>query len=434
MISLKVFRILLAFGALLAPFVAGAQSISVSVHTHFLSTLKDAQVDAILTDASSILQVDDDGPGTDDLPCNVSLVRSGPVQLLPMLAPLFINTEKERDAVLAEAPFPSGTSVKVVAVINFCDKAGMFSGCGPVHGRSMIVTETAVEPGVVWAHELGHNVGLCHADAAGRPQALMFSFGFGSPGTRRRVNLLECIGFTIGPHNPNEFPIPPSPCPGIAGTPTRVAQAGGQATPNDPPAGTLRDLVRTSFIDSVPYSFIAKHDPSEVQSLVSMLHDSTEQNSWANIATALGILGGPEIGQVLKEFIEAEPVGVAPPTIVRSKAAAVIALGYLLNKNGDPEVLQYLAARAQPRTWASSGAWLGQTAEARQVYAEGLSETAMIALALSGRPEAGPALQQAIGGLPNRQVDRNRQFMQHLAETHSRVQQEGLAAYYAASR
>ncbi|MGY0833815.1 hypothetical protein [Azospirillum argentinense] len=399
---------LLVSGLVLESSMAVAQAThALTIRRHSSLSLSDTDADSILRGASRVLQDDDDfAPGTDDVSCNVNLVRSGSVGLFATTAPAIIGTPADWDAVNAEASF-----VKVVTSISFCGKAGIYAGCAMQPGRSMVVVRGGNFRDIVWAHEFGHTTGLPHRSGqfplmTDRPLA----------GDQKRVTPAECNSFIKGP-----------PATAVAAVDQGI-RGNAQAVQDNPPAPSLQDLVRAAFVDRVPYSLIARYDPAEAQALVSMLYDFSEQENWANIATALGILGGAETGKILIDFVGSELLGANPTTILRSKIAALIAMGYLLNRSGDREILQYLTARTQPATWETASAWIGRTAETRQAHIVGLSEAAMTALALSGRAEA-LSLMQALPALVG-QSERSTQLMKHLTEIHSRVQAQGLTAYY----
>ena len=157
-----------------------------SISRHTTASLSNAQADAILNDASTVLQVDD---GAGDVACSVSLVRSGNVTVFTT-GDGSLDTNAELSAV-----FGLPGNVKVVDDVNFC---GGFNpsiiGCGQTPGSSFITERfTANQEGILWAHEFGHNQGLPHRSDS--TDNLMFpSIGV----NRLRINQTECNAFLGG--------------------------------------------------------------------------------------------------------------------------------------------------------------------------------------------------------------------------------------------
>jgi len=381
---------------------------NLTIRRHSSIALSNSQADTILTDASQVLQVDDDGtPGTDDLSCSVTLARDGDVTPFSnVTAPAAINSQTDLDTVHAESSF-----VKVVDSITFCGAPGSYAGCAHRPGRSMIVVRMSNYLGIVWAHEFGHTTGLPHRTGqyplmTDRPLA----------GDQRRVNQAECNSFIAGP-------------PAIApAAPESIART------EDQPVGSLFELVQAVIVDKVPYSYIARHDPAELPAILPLLFDLSAQQSWPTIATLIGILGDRALSSSLMDFIDADFLGANSSAMVRAKSSALISLGYMLNRTEDPQILAYLHASSQARTWLRAGAWVGRTADVRQNRVDDFREIALMALALSGHSQAVPILRSAANTLSSRKsAERNRAFVEDLIRTHSLVGQRGLAAYYAES-
>jgi hypothetical protein len=375
-------------------------SLKVTHHRSF--TVTGAEVDKILDDASKMLQKNSGHVNTtDNVACDVTFTRKGSVDTFAWRrTPAIINTRAQRDAVYREE-----SDVKIVDTMNFCRKrGGPLAGCTwpPRAGhRSMIVVRPRPDRPfrhLVWAHEFGHRTGLRHRS---EPQALMTVCPL--RGDQVQVNRDECNCLVSGPRSCIRRDPPDLHCS------TQV---------------TLQDIVRSAFVDHFPHALISRYGPGKMPELVSMLHDASEQNSWANVAAALGLIGNGEAGQVLKDFIESDPGGVHSSSILRPKTAALLGLGYLLNRTNDTSVLSFLIARADPHAWEKAGPWIGPTREVRRSHIEGLQESAMAALALSGHPEAGQALQ-------NLAANGRKGLVEDLMQTHSEVSRRGLAEYYA---
>jgi len=136
-------------------------------HVSVTSPMTDVQLDAVLGRASLVMGRSD---FSGDVACCASLARSGSAGSFgtPGDGLDVIDDGTELSQVLGE----SVGRFKVVRAINYCGAPGVnIAGCATVGGNGIAVvrypSSTATEA-VIWAHELGHNVGLSH-NAAGSP-------------------------------------------------------------------------------------------------------------------------------------------------------------------------------------------------------------------------------------------------------------------------
>jgi hypothetical protein len=188
---------------------------SLKVSRHPSVSFSDQQVDQILADASKMLQKDPHhADATNNVACNVTLQRVGPVQVLSANAPAVIKNQSDRDAVHRENPDsdPNVISVKIVKKIEFCrpQQGNSFVGCSWPHSfHSIIVVADQKSPKLVWPHEFGHHTGLWHRK--GLNNALM------SPCTLKATNVQvtksECSCLLAGPGGcKTSEPKPPVTC------------------------------------------------------------------------------------------------------------------------------------------------------------------------------------------------------------------------------
>ena len=146
--------------------------------------LDERRADLILAHMSDVLRTAD---GSDDLECNATFCRSGPIADYA-LGDGSIDDAAEL-AEVAALPF----DIKVVLDINFCGHPRAANGCRV--GDTIIVRLVGLSDtlnGINWAHEYGHVVGLNHRSD---PRALMTE---GTLPDSRSVNSRECTAFREG--------------------------------------------------------------------------------------------------------------------------------------------------------------------------------------------------------------------------------------------
>ena len=394
----------------------------------------DAEVDDILADASTVLQMNDppfadappvnpgDPPQPGDVPCNVTFSRDGDV--IPFAGPGTITTQADEDAYLM---MPG--HVKVVDQISNCKGfVGPVSGCGP--GSSFAVvrlppSQRALE-GILWAHEFGHvqltRSGEDHRDDIAN--ALMTGKGI-HPGSKK-INEAECKAFKK-----------PSAANLLAQTvlAQTVLVRPAMAQRRESGLMDISDFVRQVFIHGVPYEEASRYDSSVVLRLLEMLNDPAEEAHWPNIVVVLGMIGDERAVDPLISFIEADLSGEVSSQRYRAKTAALMALGYLINKTGNRKALAYLTQSIRPQTWEARDVvgiapFQADVAERNTDF----SKHAILGLALSGHPEAAPALRSLQQPAP---TETQRVFqaeagdlVSEALEEHAKIAREGLASYY----
>jgi hypothetical protein len=192
-------------GLLMWAETASAQSpysLKVSRHPTVMGMMSqseiDRKVDDILSDASKILR------NNSAHACNVTFRRNGPVETFTSpSAPAIIrpHSPADRDAVHSE-----DSDIKIVKEIRSCrsDDPTKRDGCAwPPEARggkiSIIVVETPGDAipniGRLWAHELGHRMGLRHMKSR---RALMTGCDFSR---EARISKRDCDCFLMGPQS-----------------------------------------------------------------------------------------------------------------------------------------------------------------------------------------------------------------------------------------
>ena len=191
----------------------------------------------------------------------------------------------------------------------------------------------------------------------------------------------------------------------------------------------IRDFVHQIYIEGMPYEAANAYDSTAVPTLMEMLADSTEAPYWANIAVVLCIIGDPIYVDPLIDFIKADQ-GTLTDEIYRAKSSAIMALGYLINKTGDENALNYLIESIDPGVWAQREVqYVGPYEASTEARDLNLSTMAMLGLALSGRPEAMEALSRVT--VPEGAVDDPLAGVAAAArEAHQQIAADGLVEYY----
>jgi hypothetical protein len=325
------------------------------------AALTNADADRIMADSTTVLQTND---GTGDVECATSFIRDGDVTV-------FADGDGSIDS---QAEFSTLIGlpghVKVVNQINWC--GGLIPnviGCAPVPGASLaIVRYTPALEGILWAHEYGHNKGLSHRNDD--PNAVM-NGTIGS--TRQRVNAGECTSFRT-------LPV--------------LALAAERIMPSERPAGPMdvREFVRQVFIHGVPYEEASRYGAAAIPVLLDMLKDPAERQHWANIAVTLAMSGDDRVVEPLISFIEMEdPRGLSRDHYA-AKTSALMSLGYVINRTGNQQALDYLKQSVNPETWATKRVGVAPFQSSITERNQDLSKHAILGLALSGRPEAAELL------------------------------------------
>jgi len=191
----------------------------------------------------------------------------------------------------------------------------------------------------------------------------------------------------------------------------------------------IRDFVHQIYIEGMPYEAANAYDSTAVPTLMAMLAASTESPYWANIAVVLCIIGDPIYVDPLIDFIKADQ-GTLTDEIYRAKSSAIMALGYLINKTGDENALNYLIESIDPGVWAQREVqYVGPYEASTEARDLNLSTMAMLGLALSGRPEALEALSRVT--VPEGAVDDPLAGVAAAArEAHQQIAADGLVEYY----
>lgn len=292
----------------------------VSVWGFGSSTITNARIDQILSDATRLFQ-DADGPG--DVQCALTFQRSGTYDRFPD------TWGKVLTKSLSEY-VPNDRTISIFDQITHCGNttipAGFtILGCARPSGP-VTVTRHSKEV-VIWAHEMGHGQGLSHHTDTNN---LMFKE---AALHRRFVTQVQCNAFLSG----QDFPIVEASDTAPQDQPSVGA---GDAAVLERPVAEMLDEV---WVEGPPFARILEA-PEELATLSREAIDAKRFDQWANAITILGLRGGPDdfryFEAVLNEPVEVEPD--VPSPIVEAKVAAPLALGYWSARIGDPRAIETL--------------------------------------------------------------------------------------------
>jgi hypothetical protein len=206
-------------------------------------------------------------------------------------------------------------------------------------------------------------------------------------------------------------------------------------------AGTIRsdpdieDFVRRHYTHGVPYNDARRFGPDAAPKLLQMLRDPTEKEYWANIVGVLGIIGDASTAAPLIDFVEGNSGKPLDPATYRASMSALVALGYLANRTGDERALNFLTARAG--NLGSARAESAGAAGELRLDTDSLAQTAVLGLAVSGRPQARQVLEDLMRSdtarLRSSDPAARRSSQNLISEaltTFKTVQDQGLSEYY----
>lgn len=205
-----------------------------------------------------------------------------------------------------------------------------------------------------------------------------------------------------------------------------------------PQAGSpvdVREFVRQTFFEGVPYEEASRYDGSVVPTLLAMLADLKEEPYWSNIVVTLGMIGDDRAVDPMIAFINKGATGTLSHAQYTARTSAVISLGYIVNKSKNAKALTYLKDSLNPQAWDKrETSWKSPYQASTEDRNIQLSTAAILGLALSGDPSAAEALrklQQPADTEPARRFQAQTSSVAADALTaNEMIAKEGLAAYY----
>lgn len=377
------------------------------VGRHGTAVATDQDADRIIGDMSSIFAQ-----------CHSQASRQGAVHVAS--TPSVINSNVDLAAACAssfaaEGPTPAGVvrKVRVVNAINWCSStAPNIIGCSPTPGTCLVVIRfTASQEGILWAHEFGHTKGLPHR--TDDPNAVMQPV-IGP--TRRNFNQGECnvlrqLGFY-------EF----------AGAP-KMSKVGAMTKV------PIQDFVQQTFSEGVPYAEARQYTSADLNQIIPWLSQSDKMPYWANVVTVIGIVADSRASGILRNRINAAGIGALQIDDYRSRVAAIISLGYVVNGNHDVTANNFLNTHNTPSSWSST-MWKAPYHSSDTERNNDLAAADILGLGLIGSPTATAAIAAA-----ESDVDKSSSEAQSLLgaieeakRSNDAIQRNGLQKYYSKSR
>ena len=207
-------------------------------------------------------------------------------------------------------------------------------------------------------------------------------------------------------------------------------EAQGRAEAGD--AG-VSDFVRRIHTEGIAYD-TAKKYASEDSGILRGMLQRVDAQYWPNVTMVLGATGDAELVRPLIDFLHGGRDDTSwSSAVYRGRASALTALGYLVHDTGDAIAMEYLLASVDPGIWIEREIpWLPAHDDSENERLRVLlSTSAILALALTGRDEAGSRLREltAVDGVPARL----RQVAESVLPDWTRIKEAGLSEYYRTS-
>jgi hypothetical protein len=158
----------------------------------------------------------------------------------------------------------------------------------------------------------------------------------------------------------------------------------------------IESFVRQVYFHGVDFEAAGAFSSDNVPALVEMLKNPDEERYWANIAVTISMIGDEDALDDLIAFIERVPTGRQSPESAQhlntAQTSALMGIGYLINRTGSKQALEYLEKGLSPLSWASSSKGAGN---------RDMSKYALLGLGLAGTESAANALINFRNNPPN---------------------------------
>lgn len=191
---------------------------------------------------------------------------------------------------------------------------------------------------------------------------------------------------------------------------------------------SIEQFVKESTLP-IPYNQARRYGREQVPKLLEMLRDRQREAYWPAAIHVLGLIGDESAYAPLVQFLQNNEPPRVSPTIYDAKIRTVLALGHLAFA-GSRESWEYLLASLEPGIWQKRNIrWLSDFDVDETDRNQGLTQVAVVALGLSGRPEAKKKIQELKGRKFGLWRDSERVFAE-AQRAYRIVSRKGLAGYY----
>jgi hypothetical protein len=168
------------------------------------------------------------------------------------------------------------------------------------------------------------------------------------------------------------------------------------------PSVDLRTFVTSTYAHGLPYVDAHAYGTDAVPSLVAMLTDRSLEPHWAKIVVTLGFIEDASAVQPLMDFVK-QQTGPISSDAFRAILSVLPAVGQIAYR-GDPTALQIVMAFVDPGAYRSYGIDFVYSRYHGDAIGEILGRADIMALGVSGRPEALAVLKQMAGDPALRQA------------------------------
>jgi hypothetical protein len=168
------------------------------------------------------------------------------------------------------------------------------------------------------------------------------------------------------------------------------------------PSADLKTFVTSFYAHGLPYTDAHAFGPEAVGELVAMLKDPSLEAHWAKIVATLGFIEDASAVQPLMDFMKRQ-TGPITSDAFRAILGVLPAIGQIAYR-GDPTALEIITNFVDPGAYRSYGIDFIYSRYHDDAIGEVLGRADIMALGVSGRPEAlallrrmgnDPALRQA---------------------------------------
>src|SRR5262252_7393773 len=156
----------------------------------------------------------------------------------------------------------------------------------------------------------------------------------------------------------------------------------------------LRTFVTSTYSHGLPYVDAHAYGRDAVPSLVAMLNDQSLEPHWAKIVVTLGFIEDPSAVQPLMDFMKRQ-TGAISSDAFRAILSVLPAVGQIAYR-GDPTALEIITAFVDPSAYRSYGIDFVYSRYHDEAIGEVLGRADIMALGVSGRPEALALLKQML--------------------------------------